>query len=197
MQSRKGCCGEDAHNKSRQAKHKSHQAPRCTAQAQTGSRPGEHRARPSTCQEVQPPKLSTVGAHALATRQGKEGTICRSHDTGRDSPAPRPRSTMRAHIEVMAPLPAREEGKSLPAMASGRVEEVINVSHGDCHDFIPSSFLFQFPLLEFAKPSLTHPTSHPALHRGPRGITLEEQLSAPVRPIPAKSPSQQSAIWSQ
>lgn len=60
-------------------------------------------------------------------------------------------------MEVTAPLPARE-GKSLPTMARGRVEEVINVSQRDYYDFIPSSFLFWFPLLQFAKAVLG--TSH-------------------------------------
>lgn len=62
---------------------------------------------------------------------------------------------------------------------------------------ILQSFLFQFPLLQFAKQSLAHPTSHPALHHGPWGILMEEQLSAPVQPIPAKSSFPQPTISSQ
>lgn len=73
-------------------------------------------------------------------------------------------------MEVMAPLPARE-GKSLPTMARGRVEEVINISQRDCYDFIPLSFLFQFPLLQFAKQSHTshQPPSSPSQTLGHHG----------------------------
>lgn len=115
-------------------------------QAQTGSRTREHHACHGTCQEVQPPKCSRAGVHTIATHQGKGGTIYRSRNIGGDIPALHPSSNRRACMEVMALLPARE-GKSLPTMARGRVEEVINISQRDCYDFIPSSFLFQFSLL--------------------------------------------------
>lgn len=77
----------------------------------------------------------------------------------------------------------------------GRLEEVVNVSQRDCYDFIPSSFLFRLPLLQFAKQSLAHPTGHPAPHHG--ASSWRSSSRRLPGQFPQSSPFQQSTISSQ
>lgn len=91
-------------------------------------------------------------------------------------------------MEVMAPLPARE-GKSLPTMAKGRVEEVINISQRLYPLILP--FPVPTPICKALLGTTHQPPSSPP--RAP----AEEQLSAPIRPIPATSPFPQPTISSR
>lgn len=123
-------------------------------------------------------QLSTAGVHTQARGRG---VTCRSPDSGRDSPLPLI-LTATGGQACTAPPPARE-GVSLPTMPG-----VTGTSQRDSRDFIPSFFLFHFPVLELAKQPLVHPTSHPALCHGPWG-TSWRSLSGHSH-SPASHPSQ-------
>lgn len=117
---------------------------------------------------------------------------CRSPDSGTDPPVP---FTLTATGQAWRSWLHLQPGKGCHYQPC---PGVIGTSQRDSCDFIPSFFLFQFPVLEFAKQPLAHPTSHPALFHGSWGTrwrSLSGQFpSIPIsrahHRIPASPPSQ-------
>lgn len=144
-------------------------------QARTGSRTREHCQCHGTCQEVWSPNSAQLG-FTHTPREG--GVTCRSCDSGGDSPLPLTLTATGG--QAWRSWLHFQPGKGCHCQPWPGVTDT---SQRDSYDFIPSFLLFQFPVIQFAKQPLSHPTSHPALCHGPWG-TRWRSLSGQFPPSP-------------